>query len=593
MKRSATILFLSIALSAAGETVELLPADSAANWKFYSSGGARATKEVVAVTGMPFTKALRVTNRTLTEKTWNIGAWLPVLGNVKTGDVLLASAWLRSTSDGAKASIAFLSRGDSNNAPLWHPFPVGREWKEYFFPAKSCVDIPKANATFLFHLGFDPQTVEIGPVRLVNYGSKADIRDLPSTRFRYPGQELDAPWRKAAAERIEKHRKANLTVRVVDAAGQPVPNAQVEIELKRPAFGFGTAVATSTLLGKSADNERYRLVLEKYFNKVTLENSLRWNQWALWKQESQKQAGATLDWLAARHIAARGHYLAWGPLDEHNHPRDYKGKPDELRRDLFAHIEEMTRFVGNRVVEWDALNHPIGWGARTCSDECGVQIYADVIRRGRELVPKAEMWINEENNSTTDSHTIAKYLALTKELIRLGAKPDGVGFMGHYKGTLLPSPEAEVNSLADEFGKLGVKLQFTEFDIACGADEEMQADFLRDMLTMAFSRPEFTSFINWGFWERRHWIPAAALWRRDWTMKPAAKVWEDLVLRQWQTHTTGQTGASGGFATRGFLGEYAVKATAGEKSATSTATLTQEGGTVTLTLPRTAGKPVI
>jgi GH35 family endo-1,4-beta-xylanase len=270
---------------------------------------------------------------------------------------------------------------------------------------------------------------------------------------------------------------------------------------------------------------------------------------------------------------------------DHSQPRDYNGKPEELRRDLFAHIEELTRFVGGRVAEWDAVNHPIGWGPRTYADECGARIYADVIRRGRELAPKTEMWINEENTSSSDKRTLAKYLALTQELIRLDAKPDGVGFMGHYKGTLLPSPEAEVNGLADEFGRLGVKLQFTEFDVSCGADEEMQADFLRDMLTMTFSRAEFTSFVNWGFWEGRHWIPNAALWRRDWTMKPAAKVWEEMVLRQWQTRASCPTGKDGSFVTRGFLGEYTVKVSVGDKTATATTTLTREGGMATLKLP--------
>lgn len=61
-------------------------------------------------------------------------------------------------------------------------------------------------------------------------------------------------------------------------------------------------------------------------------------------------------------------------------------------------------------------------------------------------------------------------------------------------------------------------------------DERLQADYLRDVMTMAFSHPAMQAIVMWGFWEGRHWKPDAALYRKDWSTKPAGKVWEELVL---------------------------------------------------------------
>ena len=43
-----------------------------------------------------------------------------------------------------------------------------------------------------------------------------------------------------AAARIEQHRKGDLTVRMVDAAGEPIQGADVQVQMKRHAFGFGS-----------------------------------------------------------------------------------------------------------------------------------------------------------------------------------------------------------------------------------------------------------------------------------------------------------------------------------------------------------------
>jgi hypothetical protein len=66
--------------------------------------------------------------------------------------------------------------------------------------------------------------------------------------------------------------------------------------------------------------------------------------------------------------------------------------------------------------------------------------------------------------------------------------------------------------------------------------------------------------IIWGFWEKRHWIPNAALYRADWSPRPAAIEWQRLVRKDWWTDVEVKTDASGTARVRGFLGDYEVVA---------------------------------
>jgi hypothetical protein len=85
----------------------------------------------------------------------------------------------------------------------------------------------------------------------------------------YPGQEPDAPWCKAAAERIDKYRKSDLTVRVVDRDGKPVRGAKVHVQMQRHAFGFGTFLEYDVMTSAGPDADKLREWTLKLFNRCT------------------------------------------------------------------------------------------------------------------------------------------------------------------------------------------------------------------------------------------------------------------------------------------------------------------------------------
>jgi len=592
---AATVLCMGMVCMAFARVPEggkdLLPRDALGAMRFSASGDPGATGRSVDVDGMPFKRAMRVITTRRPKKSWGVIIHVDVEDTIRHGDVLLLSFFMRGLKSEDESGDAIATWHVQRNRSPWGGgtslrATAGREWRQIHHPFVGKTTLKKGQSSIAIHLGYLPQSLEIGGLRLVNYGKDYNVRDLPHMTFTYEGQGEDAAWRQAATKRIEKHRKAPLSIRVVDERGQPVSGAKVRVTMKQHSFGFGTTVNTRPMTANDADGRRYRELLAKSFNKGTTEGGLRWQNWFKgpphWITYEREALDKTLDWLRDHDMEVRGHYLMWAPVASDTQPGKLIDKPNELRAAYWKHVEEKTRFCGKRIGEWDAINHIIGWG-RTYADILGGNaIYADVIRRGRELAPHAEMWVNEgqilPGGKRRDS-----YEGVIRDLIRLEAKPDGIGFMGHFTSTSL-TPIEGIHEIYNRYAALVPNLQVTELDVDCGYDDELQADYLRDVLTISFAHPAMEGIVQWGFWAGRHWRPNAALWQRDWTIKPAGEAYLDLVYNRWWTDESGRTDDSGVFGTRGFLGAYEVEVESGGVRKRVAAELMKSGATVTVPL---------
>jgi endo-1,4-beta-xylanase len=563
-----------------------------AQWRFSKGGNPPATLTEIEVQGMPFAKAIRITHTLRPKQSWAIQLVGEVNAPIKRGDVCLMAFWLRSPQSADESGHGVVSPNVQQNfAPhtksLSERVTAGKEWRQILLPfrPKKTLELGKANTGF--HLGFHPQTVEIGGLQLLNYGTSRKLSELPRMRITYEGRKPDAPWRQEAAERIERFRKADLKVSVVDAQGRPVPGAEVKVAMRRHAFGFGTALTARLLALASPDGEAYRKVTKENYNKIVFENDLKWGPWRVSKDNKnrtfrQEWLDTALAWLAENEIPVRGHWLGWGSVTSGGQQR-YVGKPVEHRRDLFAHIQEKVTAVGSRVAEWDAINHPVGWGVTYEQLHGGLDFHVDIFRHARKTAPEGiGMWINEGQILPGGSRR-GDYERIIIYLIDHGQAPDGVGFMGHFsRSSLTAIPE--LYGVYDRYAKLVPKLQITEFDVNVGGDEQLQADYLRDFMTVTFSHPSVDAIVMWGFWAGKHWKPDAALYRKDWSLKPAGQAWLDLVQKQWWTNHTGQTDAAGSHALRAFLGRHEITVSHDGTTKTAVLDLPKVGKTVGIRL---------
>ncbi len=540
----------------------------------------------VPVEGQPFPEALRCEVAARPDPPWAIQFQFRTTRNVQKGEVLWARFYARTLSaknetGGGRVGVIFEKAGPPYDKALSFDLGLGREWNEYFLPFKSISAYEAGQASAGFHLGTQIQTVEIADFEVYSFGPTYDMAKLPRTRIVYEDQAPDAPWRTAAAARIEQLRKGDLTVVIADSAGRPVPGARITVSMRRHAFAWGSAVTAKDLLRQDADGDRYRAVVEKTFTRVVFENDLKWPVWDTPANRANTLRAA--DWLRTRNIEIRGHNLIWPSWL--NMPRDVitlKDNPEALRRRITAHIADEVDAWKGRLADWDVINEP--YSNHDVMDLLGKDEMAAWFKLARQHDPNVRLTLNDYailSACGTDGHHQDHFEQTLRFLKERGAPITGLGLQSHFDGT--PTPPERMLAILDRFAALGLDISITEHDIDT-TDEQLQADFTRDFLTAVFSHPSVTAVLTWGFWEKSHWRPNAAYYRNDWSLRPAGQVWLDLVTRQWWTHASLTTDAKGTAHARGFLGDYTVTVTHSGASKEVPVTLTRPGATISISL---------
>lgn len=542
----------------------------------YLSGGEMVKKEIVSVSGMPFDKALRVQTVTQPDNVYGIQAVLRVKQAVKKGDVLLCMFYARATDasdDTAQVSVVHEELASGKYDKIMSQgitlAPDG-EWTQIFIPYTAAVDMEADKSQVNVRFGYPPQTVEIADFQVINYQDAVEFDDLPMLGATYPGREDDAQWRKEAWERIEQYRKSDLQVEVVGEGGVPVSGAKVNVALQKHEFDFGTAV-NSTILDETSEKGRnINKYLRLFFNAAVPENELKRPSWASDREKAKRCVNKMLSY----DLDVRGHTMVWDKWDKlpPEFESDYSiNDPERMETETLAHIDEIGSAFSGYLRDWDVANEIMqNHEMRSIlGDETLVKWY----QAAKEADPNAVLFLNENTVGTTYDAQAKKFEELVKKLQGMGAPIEAVGFQCHYNTAFDPQKFIE---LSDAFAPLVQELKITEFDYNC-SDEQLQADFTRDMILAAYSHPSYSGFLMWGFYDGAHWLKNAPLFYEDWTLKPSGAAYIDLVFNQLWTDEDTVTDVDGTSVVRGHQGEYIVTVEYGGKTYQQRTDLTRDG----------------
>jgi GH35 family endo-1,4-beta-xylanase len=229
-----------------------------------------------------------------------------------------------------------------------------------------------------------------------------------------------------------------------------------------------------------------------------------------------------------------------------------------IREFTIESVRERLAFVKDRVIEWDVINHPIAWAdADMLNKRPGLEdLDRSVFRLARSLT-KLPFFVNEDQVFRPGPQCDETFGYIQK-LNADGLTVAGLGNQAHFSETYLPSPE-HLLAVTDRFAEIVPQQSITEYDIVTTEDEQLAADYTRDALIAAFSHPDYTSFLLWGFWQGAHWKPEAASWNQDWTIRQRGKVLEEWIGGKWRTKITAKTSPEGTLQWRGFPGWYEVR----------------------------------
>lgn len=490
----------------------------------------------------------------------------------------------------AAVHVYVQSRADPGRKSLHAIARIPQAWTTLHFPFAANGAWEADQLELAFGFGDLVQQVEIRDIRLRGFGPATAVESLPGPARGYAGDRPDAAWRAEARRRIERFRMADICVTVRDSAGNPAPGAAVRCRQTGHAFRFGSLLDAEMAVDSTDDGRRYREVFVELFNQATA-GALKMPAWhGQWPHSDPDQMIAALRWAKARGFPVHGHVLIW-PSFKHvsRGVAALADRPESLRVALREHIIDITERVRPWVDQWDVLNEP--FANHEIIDLLGpaeMTVWFTLAHTHAGGVP---CLINDYGILAAGGLTNTSHQRHFKETIRRlldnGAPLGGIGLQGHFGAVL--TPPATVVSILDELAAFDLPIHISEFDITMD-DPEMMARYTRDFMTAAFSHPAVAGLSLWGFWAGYHWRPRAALYDRDWNLRPHGEAFRELVLAEWRTDTTVITDNRGRARVRGFRGEYEISATAGSRTVTRTQTLDTSGLDLRLRMPAEPGR---
>jgi len=199
-----------------------------------------------------------------------------------------------------------------------------------------------------------------------------------------------------AHARIERYRKSDAVVRVVDGAGAPVAGARVKIEQIRHAFLFGCNAFPVLGYDDPKLEQAYEEQFAALFNYATL--GFYWGAYEREPGQTQeKRLRRQAEWCKAHGIATKGHPLVWHEVYPSWGPSEVQGTKEKLR----ARVTDIVSGFKGLVDRWDVVNeatvsaeHDNGVG-HWAKQEGAFAMVAEALGWARAANPKAVLLYND------------------------------------------------------------------------------------------------------------------------------------------------------------------------------------------------------
>ncbi len=556
---------------------------------FKVQGAEYGKMEMIPVEGQAFNEAVCMTTEKDSPKFYSFQIKQPLVQSVEAGDTLLAVFSYRVAKPNVQTGYGTTQfsiekiGGKYEKLISWGVSADDTEWHHYVIPFKADFAVAAGGAQLLFRGGYGPQSIDIGGVALINSGQAVTPDSLPASFMDYLGSAPEAPWRKEAAERIEKHRKGDFVLKLTDAQGRPLSGVKVRGKLIRHAYGFGSTLGTPVLLpGTWRYEPKYGEVAAEMFNAGSLENAMKWKQANIPDIDTKIEDG--LSWMEGNQWHVRGHTLVW-PGWRYNNPDiiALKDDPEALQAAILERIQDVGAKYDGRIQDWDVINEP--YTNQDFMQILGDDAMSTWMQAARNAAPHADLYVNDFDIMTrpgSGNPKVAYYEDLIDKFQKEGTPIDGMGLQSHFQGSLTPIPH--VYEIIDTFAQKGLKVQLTELTVNI-PDEQAQADYVSDFVTIAFSHPATNLVQTWGFWEGYMWEPNAAMFRKDWSPKPLAESFRKLVQETFSTKVDTTTNAEGEIEFRGFFGDYEFTVDGTNKQVEFEADFSDDGENNTEILP--------
>jgi len=407
-----------------------------------------------------------------------------------------------------------------------------------------------------------------------------------------------------ANARIEKHRKADAIVTVVDSNGDAVNEAKIQIEQTRHSFLFGSNIFKWGHVGDEKGEAEYRRRFADVFNFATL--PFYWPTYEPKKDEPiHDQIEPAARWCKQQGITCKGHPLAWNYAE----PRWLPDDSQQILDLQLARIDDCVKRFSGLIDMWDVVNEATHFDRGEFKKRAPkyTAMWAEVGQI--EFTRKCFLRARQANQRTTllinDYRVDPPYVQLIEKLVDEADKPmyDVIGIQSHQHGGAWTN--RKIWETCERFAPFGVPLHFTETTIISGQrgwrrsdrgqawdttpeGEAYQAREVERFYTMLYSHPSVEAITWWDFSDLHAWQRApAGFLRKDMSPKPAYDTLHKLIKDKWWTRTEVKTDDQGVARFRGTTGDYklTVKVPGGEPVTLPVSVVRGEKNEFTIRLP--------
>ncbi len=505
------------------------------SWNFTAQSGSKANSQIVTDIKNSGTQALKV-------QVDSIG--------LNKGDIRLTSAII-SVVKASTYTLSFWAKTDSSSFIITAVF-TDTSNSGFKLIDKSEIVVSKGTTNYNVTLISPASTNYARLSLLINSDGVIYFDDLSLT-------STNIAWYNNANERIEKLRKGNFSIKVLDKNGYALPGDSVKINMINHEFHFGNFITAST-----SDWEKSAML--KFYNSGVDGNEFKWS--GIEANEGVLTYGpfdSTLAWTEKVGWPLKGHCLLWNGLagNAHDVPTWVQALATIPMNDSckMRVQREMKRYKG-LVKEYDVMNEPSH--TNFLSSHIGDSIFWNCFKWAREVDSSAQLYMNDYNLIEYDES--GRFMQIIDTCLSHGAPIDGIGIQGHFEQMVSLT---DLKTRLDKCAAAGFQLRITEFDFdvtAQGISQLNQAIYTAQVLRSCFSYPLITGFYSMGIVDPNTFRPGAGLFDESNMPKIAADTVYNLLHKEWSTNISGKTLTDGSYPFRGFYGTYKILANIGDST---------------------------
>lgn len=404
---------------------------------------------------------------------------------------------------------------------------------------------------------------------------------------------------KRVSEDIEKYRKGNAEIIVIDKRGKPIHNVEIKAKQKSHEFRFGANLFMLDEFETKEKNEKYKKHFADVFNMATL--PFYWDATEPEKEKTRYDKDSKklyrrppidlcIEFCEKYGIEPREHALAY---DRFFPKWLYEANVAQVKEALEKRYKEISERYADKIHTIEVTNE-MEWvkGKTSFYDEPDFVKWC--FKSAEEYFPNNQLVINEHTGLCWADRCRAtdKYYSYIEANMLKGARIDAIGMQYHlfnrreneYDATRLTLNPESLYKHMDLYSNFGKPLQITEVTVPAyswaSEDEEIQAEIIEKLYSIWFSHPNVEQIIYWNLVDgyAHVWDPDpekirasqgnmslgenyyyGGLLRFDLSPKPAYYAIKNLIQNVWHTEETLVTSEKGTCSFRGFYGEYELE----------------------------------